>query len=89
MHYIAYGSNMNLEQMVYRCPGSTVVGVGTLHGWKLVFNVHADIIPTGDDADMTPVVIWNIAPEDWRMPEIFFRVLIQCYGRLGAQNALK
>ena len=65
MNYIAYGSNMNLEQMAYRCPGSRVVGKGELHGWKLVFNVHADILPGGEE-DVTPVVVWKIAPEDWR-----------------------
>ena len=25
--YIAYGSNINLEQMKYRCPHSKVVGI--------------------------------------------------------------
>lgn len=65
MNYIAYGSNMNLEQMAYRCPGSRAVSKGELHGWKLVFNVHADILPGGTE-DVTPVVVWEIAPEDWR-----------------------
>lgn len=66
MKYIAYGSNMNLEQMAHRCPGSRVVCKGELHGWKLVFNIHADIIRTGREADVTPVIVWEIAPEDWR-----------------------
>ena len=65
MKYIAYGSNMNLNQMAWRCPASKVVGMGLLYGWKLVFNTHADIIPTGNDADTVPVVIWNIADGDW------------------------
>lgn len=65
MKYIAYGSNMNLEQMAYRCPGSRVVGKGELHGWKLVFNLHAGIIHTGRKEDVTPVIVWEIAPEDW------------------------
>ena len=67
MRYIAYGSTMNLEQMAFRCPGSKVVCNGLLYGWKLVFNTHADIIPTGNDANVVPVVVWDIAPEDWKM----------------------
>ena len=65
MLYISYGSNMNLEQMAYRCPNSYVVCNGKLKGWKLVFNVHADIIKTDKNNDFVPVVVWNIADADW------------------------
>lgn len=66
MLYVAYGSNMNLSQMAYRCPSSKVIGVGKLKGWKLVFNVHADIIKA-DETDEVPVLVWDIADEDWDM----------------------
>lgn len=65
MYYIAYGSNINLEQMAYRCPNSKVVGKGFLKRWKLVFNIHADIIYTDNKSDEVPVLIWDIAEEDW------------------------
>lgn len=64
MLYVAYGSNMNLEQMAYRCPNSKVVGNGKLTGWKLVFNCHADIIK-GKKHDKVPVVVWDIDDNDW------------------------
>ena len=64
MLYVAYGSNMNLEQMAFRCPNSKVVCRGKLKGWKLVFNVHADIIK-GKKSDAVPVLVWDIADEDW------------------------
>ena len=67
MLYISYGSNMNLQQMAYRCPNSNVVCNGELHGWKLVFNCHADIIKTNKKDDVVPVVAWNIDSRDWRM----------------------
>lgn len=60
MLYISYGSNMNIEQMKHRCPHTKVVGNGKLHGWKLVFNYHADIIHTGNEEDFVPVVVWNL-----------------------------
>ena len=33
--YIAYGSNINLEQMANRCPNSKVIGKEMLKGYEL------------------------------------------------------
>lgn len=71
MMYVAYGSNMNLEQMEYRCPNSKVIGTGTVSGWQLVFNIHADIIETNDFDDKLPVVVWEIADEDWNYLDMY------------------
>lgn len=65
--YIAYGSNMNLEQMEFRCPGAWVIGSSVLEGWRLVFqgypgNAHANIIP--DKKAKTPVLVWSIDEQD-------------------------
>lgn len=60
MYYISYGSNMNIEQMAYRCPKTKVFGNGKLFGWKLVFNYHADIIETKNEDDFVPVVVWKL-----------------------------
>ena len=35
--YIAYGSNLNLQQMKHRCPTAEVVGTAVLRNWKLWF----------------------------------------------------
>jgi len=35
--YAAYGSNMNPEQMLERCPHSPAAGTGWLSGWRLTF----------------------------------------------------
>ena len=35
--YFAYGSNINLDQMSYRCPAAQVVGPVTLDGYELLF----------------------------------------------------
>lgn len=64
--YIAYGSNMNLEQMKFRCPKSKRIGLGKLMGYKLVFNIHADVIRTDDLQDEVPVVLWDIHDDDWK-----------------------
>lgn len=64
---IAYGSNLNTEQMAWRCPGAKVVAKGWLHDYRLVFqgrpdNAHANVIPAkGYDV---PVLIWEISRYD-------------------------
>ena len=72
MLYCAYGSNCSLSQMDYRCPNSKVVCNGELRGWKLVFNVHADVIKTDNEEDVVPVVVWDInSNEDWRRLDMY------------------
>ena len=71
MLYCAYGSNCSLSQMAYRCPNSYVVCNGKLKGWKLVFNIHADVIKTNRKKDSVPVVVWNIADSDWKRLDMY------------------
>ncbi len=60
--YIAYGSNLNLEQMALRCPTAKIVGTTVLRNWRLVFNGVASIERSKDD--QVPVLIWDIQPKD-------------------------
>ena len=46
--YIAYGSNLNLEQMGYRCPTAQKFSQGLMHGFKLDFRGVATIVPQSD-----------------------------------------
>lgn len=67
--YIAYGSNMNLEQMQRRCPTAKVVTSMYLEDYRLRFmgrdfHAVATIEPSADD--LVPVVIWEIHPDDER-----------------------
>lgn len=71
MLYLAYGSNMNLKQMAYRCPNSNVVCNGELKGWKLVFNMHLDVIKTNNKKDVVPVVVWDIDEKDWNRLDMY------------------
>lgn len=63
MKYIAYGSNMNQEQMAHRCPGAQLIGVGHLHGFQLEFNRHATIVQTKDPTISVPVAVWEITAQ--------------------------
>lgn len=63
-YYVAYGSNMNTEQMALRCPKSTEVGTGEIIDHQLMFCNYANIKSCSDV--VTPCVIWSIDPEDWK-----------------------
>ena len=72
--YIAYGSNMNVEQMGWRCPDAEVIGTGELIGWKLTFRGNgrcgvANIEPEAGSS--VPVVLWNISPRDERNLDVY------------------
>ena len=45
MIYLAYGSNLHIGQMQFRCRTAEVLGTSTLHGYRLVFNGVATIEP--------------------------------------------
>ena len=42
-YYLAYGSNLNLEQMKYRCPNAKKVGTFLLKDWALEFRYYLTI----------------------------------------------
>ncbi|MBO6270903.1 MAG: gamma-glutamylcyclotransferase [Clostridium sp.] len=61
-YYIAYGSNLSVEQMAHRCPEAKVAGMAALKNWKLVFRTHATIEPC--EGRVVPVLIWEISQKD-------------------------
>lgn len=63
MKYIAYGSNMNQEQMELRCPGAQLIGTGLLNGYQLEFNRHATIVESRNPFSAVPVAVWEITLE--------------------------
>lgn len=60
--YIAYGSNINLEQMAFRCPHSKVVGVSEIKDHELEFRGIATIVPK--ENTRVPVLIWELDERD-------------------------
>ena len=65
--YVAYGSNLNLSQMAYRCPSARIYGAGQLNNWELVYrgsmvNSHATI--ERRRGSTVPVLLWDISEED-------------------------
>ena len=62
MKYIAYGSNINLEQMRHRCPHSKVIGTGVIEDYELEFRGVATIVPKKGAS--VPVLIWDLDKRD-------------------------
>lgn len=65
--YAAYGSNLNLRQMAYRCPTARLVGTGVIPGYELQFKgrdgtAFATIAPK--EGAEVPVGVWMIQPKD-------------------------
>ena len=41
--YIAYGSNLSVEQMAVRCPDAEIMGKAVLKDWTLRFGAGPDL----------------------------------------------
>ena len=68
-YYIAYGSNLSVEQMTQRCPDAHIVGQAVLEGWELAFKGCATILPNKEKN--TPVLVWEISAEDEKNLDIY------------------
>ena len=68
--YAAYGSNMDPEQMLERCPHSPAAGTGWLPGWRLTFGGEEHgwdgalpmVVP--DSASQVFVALYEVSPQD-------------------------
>lgn len=65
--YVAYGSNLNKQQMKGRCPDAKFVGTGVIENYELQFKgslygAHATIAPK--EGASVPVGLWTIQSRD-------------------------
>jgi hypothetical protein len=72
--YVAYGSNLNLEQMAYRCPDATIVGRGVIENYALKYRgsktgAYATVIK--EEGKSVPVLVWKISPADERRLDVY------------------
>ena len=61
--YLAYGSNLNLEQMAYRCPDAAVIGSTVLPDYRLVFRGgrHSGVATIEmKRGSSVPALLWEI-----------------------------
>ena len=66
-YYIAYGSNLNVNQMKMRCPGAKVAGKGYINGYELLFKgslTGAYLTIEKKKGGKVPVGIWEVNDTD-------------------------
>lgn len=61
-YYLAYGSNLNLDQMRYRCPTSKKVGSSLIKGYELEFRYYLTI--RRGEGSKVPVGVFEIEEAD-------------------------
>lgn len=71
--YIAYGSNLNIEQMAGRCPTAEIVGATFLRNWRLMFRGKNTAVATVEkhEGSRVPVLIWRLQSGDERSLDMY------------------
>lgn len=66
-YYIAYGSNLNIKQMRYRCPNARVVGTALLKDYQLFFKgskTGSYLTIETKVGSVVPVGVWSVNEAD-------------------------
>lgn len=66
-YYLAYGSNLNIPQMGWRCPTAKPKGTGYLYGWELLFKGSRSgsyLTIEKRKGSRVPVAVWEVTAED-------------------------
>lgn len=66
-YYIAYGSNLNIRQMMVRCPDARVAGTSVIENYQLLFKgsktgSYLTIEPK--EGCSVPVAVWSVSESD-------------------------
>ena len=66
-YYLAYGSNLNVRQMMIRCPSARMIGTATIEGYRLMFKgsktgSYLTIEP--EEGCSVPVGVWEVSEAD-------------------------
>ncbi len=69
--YIAYGSNLNLEQMARRCPTAKVIGAGEIRDHELLFRISGVGSGNGGTKEGSRCSCSYLGGLDRRMKEIW------------------
>ena len=66
-YYIAYGSNLCIRQMRWRCPDARILGTAVLEGWRLLFRgskTGSYLTVERAPGCRVPVGVWEVSAED-------------------------
>ena len=66
-YYLAYGSNLNVQQMAWRCPTAKAVGTAIIKDYELLFKGSksgAYLTSEPKVGAEVPVAVWAVEPSD-------------------------
>ena len=69
--YFAYGSNINLGQMAYRCPDASVVGPVFLDNYELLFRRGGFATIAPKEGERVHGLLWSLTPQCERSLDIY------------------
>ena len=66
-YYLAYGSNLNIRQMRYRCPGAKPIGITMIPDYELLYKgsktgAYLTIEPKKNS--IVPIAVWEVTADD-------------------------
>ena len=65
-YYFAYGSNMDEEQMRYRCPNAIKVSEGLLPVYRFAIDQAGVATVIWDPSSFVEGIVWSVTPNDIR-----------------------
>jgi hypothetical protein len=72
--YVAYGSNLNVEQMRLRCPSARIIGTAEIDDYELLFKgslTGSYLTIEKKKGYSVPVAIWEVQPRDEKNLDIY------------------
>lgn len=71
--YVAYGSNLNLIEMLKRCPKATPIDIGILKDYRLTFRGSGRGVANIEKhkGGRVPVLLWNITEDCEKVLDIY------------------
>ena len=66
-YYLAYGSNLNIPQMQFRCPQARIIGRATIEGYRLLFKgskTGSYLTIEKAEGYEVPVGVWEVTDQD-------------------------
>lgn len=66
-YYLAYGSNLDIRQMRYRCPNARVVGISAIPDYELLYKgsgTGAYLTIEKKKGGLVPVAVWEVSESD-------------------------
>lgn len=73
-YYLAYGSNLNVQQMRYRCPDAKIIGTAEIPDYQLLFKgskTDSYLTIEKKEGSAVPVAVWEVSERDERSLDVY------------------